>query len=50
MLSYTYGEVPWEDKLFIGCNGIEVTKKDNWFGDDEYTLIPIIHVFPYKLW
>lgn len=49
-LSYTYTEVPWEDRLIVACNGIKVTKESHIFGDDEYTRTPEFYISDNKLW
>ena len=50
MLSYTYIELPWEDKLIVTCNDIKVTKESHIFGDDEYTRTPEFYINNEKLW
>ena len=49
-LSYIYTELPWEDKLIVACNGIEVTKKTHLFGEDEYIRTPKFFISDDKLW
>lgn len=49
-LSYTYTELPLEDKLIVACNDIKVTKESHLFGDDEYTRTPEFYINNEELW